>query len=174
MIPDLIRKQIRQGEGNGTEFKTDIRNLETIARTVCAFLNTLGGTVFCGVDDKGKLIGVEDAKDHVQKIHAHLLDSITPKALFTVNIDDEDGKSILSIEVPEGKDRPYVFAGSVYVREGSSTRMADAEKLRNMVQSKSVAAERWERRPSMAMEEVDLDRDEIRRTAMQAKESGRV
>ena len=173
MIPDLIRKQIRQGEGNGTEFKTDIRNLETIARTVCAFLNTLGGTVFCGVDDKGKLVGVEDAKDHVQKIHAYLLESITPKALFTVNIDDEDGKAIISIEVPEGKDRPYVFAGSVYVREGSSTRMADAEKLRDMVQSKSVAAERWERRPSMAMEEEDLDRDEIRRTAQQAKESGR-
>lgn len=173
MIPDLVRKQIRQGESNGTEFKTDIRNLETIARTVCAFLNTQGGTVFCGVDDKGKLIGVEDAKDHVQRIHAYLLASITPKALFTVNIDDEDGKTIISIEVPEGKDRPYVFAGSVYVREGSSTRMADAGKLRDMVQSKSVAAERWERRPSMAMEESDLERDEIRQTAEQAKESGR-
>ena len=173
MIPDLIRKQIRQGEGNGTEFKTDIRNLETIARTVCAFLNTLGGTVFCGVDDKGRLVGVEGAEDHIQKIHAYLLESITPKALFTVNVDNEDGKSIISIEVPQGKDRPYVFAGSVYVREGSSTRMADAEKLRDMVQSKSVAAERWERRPSMAMEESDLDREEIRRIAQQAKESGR-
>lgn len=173
MIPDLIRKQIRQGEGNGTEFKTDIRNLETIARTVCAFLNTLGGTVFCGVDDKGKLVGVEGAKNHVQEIHAYLLERLSPKALFTVNFDSEDGKTIISIDVPEGKDRPYVFAGSVYVREGSATRMADAEKLRDMVQSKSVAAERWERRPSMAMEESDLDRDEIRRTAQQAKESGR-
>lgn len=173
MIPDLIRKQIRQGEGNGTEFKTDIRNLETIARTVCAFLNTLGGTVFCGVDDKGKLVGVEDAEEHLQEIHAYLLESITPKALFTVNVDKEDGKAIVSIEVPEGKDRPYVFGGSVYVREGSSTRMADAGKLRDMVQSKSVTAERWERRPSMAMEESDLDRDEIRRTVKQAKDSGR-
>jgi ATP-dependent DNA helicase RecG len=173
MITDLIRKQIRLGEGSGTEFKSAIRNLETIARTVCAFLNTLGGTVFCGIDDQGNIVGVEDAKDHVQNIHAYLLESITPKALFTVNIDNEDGKSIVSIEVPEGKDRPYVFAGSVYVREGSSTRMADAEKLRDMVQSKSVAAERWERRPSMAMEESDLDRNEVRLTAQQAKESGR-
>ena len=173
MIPELIRKQIRQGEGIDTEFKTDIRNLETIARTVCAFLNTLGGTVFCGVDDKGKLVGVDEAQDHVQQIHTYLLQSITPKALFTVNIDDDDGKSVLTIDVPEGKDRPYVFAGSVYVREGSSTRMADVAKLRDMVQSKSVAAERWERRPSIALEEIDLDRDEIRRTVEQAKESGR-
>jgi ATP-dependent DNA helicase RecG len=173
MIPDLIRKQIRQGVGSGAEFKTDIGNLDTIARTVCAFLNTLGGTVFCGVDDKGKLVGVEDANAQVQKIHAYLLESITPKALFTVNIDDEEGKTVVSIDVPEGKDRPYVCAGSVYLRVGSSTRMADAEKLRDMVQSKSVAAVRWERRPAMAMEEGDLDRDEIHRTMSQAKESGR-
>lgn len=137
------------------------------------FLNTHGGTVFCGVDEHGELIGVENAPGQVQAIHTHLLDAITPKALFTVNVDDEDGKAILSIEVPEGKDRPYVLAGSVYVRQGATTRMAHAATLRDMVQSKSVEAERWERRPSMAMEEGDLDRDEIRRTAQQAKESGR-
>lgn len=173
MIPDLIRKQIRQGEGIGTEFKAEIRNLETIARTVCAFLNTHGGTVFCGVDETGTLIGIEAVPDRVQEIHAYLLNAISPKALFTVNKDDEDGKTILSIEVPEGKDRPYIFAGSVYVRQGSTTRMADAATLRDMIQSKSVEPERWERRPSMAMEENDLDREEIRRTAQQAKESGR-
>ncbi|MDX9945347.1 MAG: putative DNA binding domain-containing protein [Azonexus sp.] len=173
MIPDLIKKQIRQGEGSGTEFKTDIRNLETIARTVCAFLNTQGGTVFCGVDDKGRVVGIEDATSHTQSIHAFLIGSITPKALFTVNIDEEDEKFIVSIDVPEGKDRPYVFAGSVYVREGASTRMADSERLRDMLQSKSVSPERWERRPSMAMEEGDLDHDEVVRTTKQAKESGR-
>lgn len=173
MIPDLIRKQIRQGEGIGTEFKIDLRNLGSIAKTVCAFLNTLGGTVFCGVDDKGKIVGVNAAQGQVQEIHAYLLETVTPKALFAVNIDEEDGKAILSIEVPEGKDRPYVFAGSVFVREGSLTRTADAATLREMVQSKSIAAERWERRPSMAMEESDLDHDEIRHTAKQAKELGR-
>ncbi|MBS0355693.1 MAG: putative DNA binding domain-containing protein, partial [Proteobacteria bacterium] len=173
MIPEHIRKQIRQGQGIGTEFKVDVRNLESIAKTVCAFLNTFGGTVFCGVDDKGKIIGMDAARDQMHQIHAYLLENVTPKALFTVNVDDEDGKAILSIEVPEGKDRPYVFAGSVLVREGSRTRTADAAKLREMVQSKSVAAERWERRPSMAMEESDLDHDEVRRTVKLAKESGR-
>jgi ATP-dependent DNA helicase RecG len=182
MIPDLIKKQIRQGEGNGTAFKSNVRNLESIARTVCAFLNTMGGTVFCGVDEKGKFVGLtdkgkfvggEDANELLQNIHAYLLARITPKALFTVNVDNEEGKSIVSIEIPEGKDRPYVFDGSVYVREGSRTNLANSDTLRNMIQTKSVSAERWERRPSMAMEESDLDRNEIRRTAQQAKESGR-
>lgn len=173
MIPELVKKQIHQGEGISTEFKLDIGNLEAIAKTVCAFLNSEGGTVFCGVDDKGRIVGVDGAQNQVQAIHAYLLDKVTPKALFTVNVDDQDGKAILSIDVPEGKDRPYVFAGSVFVREGSQTRTVDAVKLREMVQSKSVAAERWERRPSMAMEEGDLNHDEIRRTVEHALESGR-
>jgi ATP-dependent DNA helicase RecG len=173
MIPELVKKQIRQGEGLGTEFKADIHDLDSIAKAVCAFLNTHGGTIFCGVDDHGRVVGIEAAQDHLQAIHAHLLQAITPKALFTVNVDDEDGKAILSIEVPEGKDRPYVFAGSVYVRQGRATRMADAIALREMLQSKSVEVERWERRPSMAMEEDDLDREEVRRTAREAKESGK-
>ena len=135
MIPELIRKQIRQGEGIGTEFKVDVRNLESIAKTVCAFLNTLGGTVFCGVDDKSKIVGLDAARDQMHQIHAYLLENVTPKALFTVNVDDEGGTAILSIEVPEGKDRPYVFAGSVFVREGSQTRTADAANLREMLQS---------------------------------------
>jgi ATP-dependent DNA helicase RecG len=71
MIPELIRKQIRQGEGIGTEFKVDVRNLEPIAKTVCAFLNTLGGTVFCGVDDKGKIVGMDAARDQMHQIHAY-------------------------------------------------------------------------------------------------------
>jgi ATP-dependent DNA helicase RecG len=173
MISELVKKQIRQGEGVGTEFKIDIRDLDAIAKTVCAFLNTRGGTVFCGVDDHGRLVGIDAARDHLRAIHALLLQVITPKALFTVNVDDEDGKAIISIEVPEGKDRPYVFAGSVYVRQGGATRMADAIALREMVQSKSLEAERWERRPSMAMEEDDLDREEVRRTAREAKASGK-
>lgn len=173
MIPELIRRQIRQGEGISTEFKADARGLEAIAKTVCAFLNTVGGDVFCGVDDKGKIVGLDANQDQVRQIHSFLLDHITPKALFTVNVDHDGGKTIISIEVPEGKDRPYVFAGSVFVREGSQTRTVDAVKLREMVQSKSVTAERWERRPSVAMEDRDLDHDEIRRTVIQAQESGR-
>lgn len=65
------------------------------------------------------IVGVDAAQDHVHSIHAYLLDNVTPKALFTVNVDDEDGKAIMSIDVPEGKDRPYVFGSSVFVREGS-------------------------------------------------------
>jgi len=173
MIPEANKKQIHNGKNIGTEFKISVDAREGIAKTVCAFLNSKGGTVFCGIDDNGKIIGIENAPSYVDKLHTFLNETITPKALFSVNIDEEKGKNIISIEVPEGKDRPYVYQGAVFVRRGSQTRTVDNITLREMVQSKSVAAERWERRPSMAMEEENLDRSEIFKTVQEAKEAGR-
>ena len=172
MILEPVRQHIYQGKEVKTEFMSEVHE-EIIAKTVCAFLNSHGGTVVCGVTEDGQLPGIDGASDRVQPIHSYLSKHITPKALFTVSVDTQDGKTTISIDVPEGKDRPYIFSGAVYVREESKTCMADAATLRDMVQSMSVVAERWERRPSMAMEESDLDQDEIRRTVQQATESGR-
>jgi ATP-dependent DNA helicase RecG len=113
MIPDTIKKQIRNGEDIGTEFKTAVEHMDAIAKTVCSFLNTKGGSVFCGVDDNGKIVGIHDVHAKIQKLQGFLNDAISPKALVSVNVDKENDHSIITIEVPQGKDRPYVFDGAV-------------------------------------------------------------
>jgi len=173
VIPDTIKKQIRKGEDIGTEFKISIKNMDTIAKTVCSFLNTKGGSVFCGVDDKANIIGISNAKVNAEKLQVFLNEKISPKALFSVNVDAGNDISILTIEVPQGKDRPYVYEGAVYIRQQSITRTADAETLKAMVQSKSVETERWERRPAMSLEEEDIDRDEVFKTTVEALDTGR-
>jgi ATP-dependent DNA helicase RecG len=173
MIPDTIKKQIRKGEGLGTEFKTSVENMDAIAKVVCSFLNTKGGTVFCGVDDNGKIVGINDAQFNAMRLQNFLNDAISPKALFSVNLDEDNHLSIITIEVPQGKDRPYVFDGAVYIRQQSTTRTADAETLRDMVQTKSIESDRWERRPSTALEAGDLDAGEILKTTADALETGR-
>jgi ATP-dependent DNA helicase RecG len=165
MISDLLLQQIAQGEGLHAEFRRGLDDLESLAGVVCSFLNTQGGTIFCGVGDDGRVIGLSPADrdpQRVRGVHQALADRLTPSALFTVSLDELDGKAVLTIEVPEGKDRPYICADRVFLRRGSSTVAADARSLREMVQTKAVSAERWERRPSMAMEEGDLDREEVR------------
>lgn len=173
MIPDTIKKQIREGEGIGTEFKASAKNMEVIAKTVCSFLNTKGGTIFCGVDDKGKIIGINDVRSIAERLQEFLLDAISPKALFSIAVDEENDKPIITIEAPQGRDQPYVYGGAVYVRLGSHTRTADSATLRQMVQSKSVETERWERRPALALEEEDLDRSEVFEAVKDAEDSGR-
>ncbi|MDO4242750.1 MAG: ATP-binding protein [Actinomyces sp.] len=65
-----IAEVAAQGESDRLEFKSSARvnmrtgakdeTMETIvAKTVCAFLNSRGGTLLLGVDDDGSLIGLE-------------------------------------------------------------------------------------------------------------------
>ena len=62
---------IKNGENNNVEFKSSLRwdhekneknrNLEiAIIKTICAFLNTSGGILLIGIDDNGKVMGLEN------------------------------------------------------------------------------------------------------------------
>lgn len=176
MISEVLLQQIANGEGPHSEFRRGLDSVESLAEVVCAFLNSKGGTVFCGVDDDGQVVGLSPAEqdpERVRGVHQAIADLLTPAALFTVSLDKLDGKGVVTIEVPEGKDRPYVCAGRVFLRRGSRTEMADAPALREMVQNKAVSADRWERRPSMAMEEDDLDHEEVQAMVSEAGKAGR-
>lgn len=174
MMPAQIKSLIKQGEAESVEFIQSAQKIDQIGNTVCAFLNGNGGTVFIGVDDTRRIIGIDDAQGLSERLSKHLQERISPKALWSVSIDsDESGKSIVTVEVQAGKDRPYVFDGTVYVRHGSQTRKAGQLTLQQIVQSQSVNAERWERRPSVNFEEGDLDRDEIAQTVKEAQEAKR-
>lgn len=172
-MSDLIGRQIRGGENLHTEFKLSLRPQDSIARTVCAFLNSGGGTIFCGINDSGQVEGIENAVSEKTRIERYLQGAITPVALFTLSVELFGGRPIIVIEVPEGKDRPYVVAGAVYVRQGSVTRAADSRTLRDLVQDKAAVSDRWERRPSPSLDLVDLDRGELNATIEDAQASGR-
>lgn len=173
MITTQIYQQISGGEDLHTEFKSNAKSLDGLAKTVCAFLNAEGGTIFCGVSDDKKIIGVTMSDAEIESVQAFLFKQISPKALFSVNLDSNDNLSILSIDVPEGKDHPYVYDGSIYIRQGTVTRKADALTMRDMVQQKAVTADRWERRPSMGFEMEDIDEVEVQSTVKEALDLGR-
>ncbi|MDE2442208.1 MAG: putative DNA binding domain-containing protein, partial [Betaproteobacteria bacterium] len=174
MTSEGVRKQIRGGEDLHTEFVKSPERVDHIARAVCGFLNASGGTIFCGIDEKGSAVGIANPDAARERLEAKLQKLISPKALFTLDVEQDDGGPIIAIEVPEGRDRPYVVEGAVYIREGSVTRAANAAALRSMVQVQATAADRWERRPSPALDYDDLDRTEIRATVMQASETSRL
>jgi ATP-dependent DNA helicase RecG len=174
MIPESVRQQLRAGEGESAEFIQDAQDFAKVARSICAFLNGHGGSLFVGVDEHGNLTGVRLDRQVSETIHQHLREVISPFAsMLSVAMYEEKGKSLVVVDVPAGQDKPYLYHGAVFVRVGSATIAADSATLRRMVQEAAVKTERWERRPSVALEETDLDEDDIRLTAKQAEEAGR-
>lgn len=174
MIPDSIRRQIREGESASVEFLSDTKDFKPIGRAVCAFLNGKGGDIFCGVSDDGDICGVPDAPTTADRLQKHLQAAITPHApLLSVTVDDENGHSIITIEIPAGTQGPYVYEGAAYVRRGRETRAADAATLHRLLQEASVTAELWEKRISTALDFDDLESAEIDAMRRDVSKAGR-
>ena len=108
------------------------------------------------------------------RLRKHLQETITPHApLLSVTVDDEDGRNIITIEIPAGTQGPYVYEGAAYVRRGGETRAADAATLHRLLQAASVATELWEKRVSTALEFDDLDTGELEGLMKEAGKAGR-
>ena len=115
MMLDVIKQQIAEGEGLHTKFLAQLEP-DRVAELVCGFLNGQGGTIFCGVAEDGRVLGVPDAPGAQALLHQQRVARVSPSALFTISVDEVDGLNVLSIEVPEGKDRPYVSGSRGYTQ----------------------------------------------------------
>jgi ATP-dependent DNA helicase RecG len=112
---------------------------------------------------------VQDVAGKTRQIEESLHGEISPPALWTVNGEHTSSGDIVAIDVPAGRDRPYVCAGSIFVRAGGETRVADAGAIRRMLQQQYAAPTRWERLAAPGLEVADLDASEVTRTADEAR-----
>lgn len=169
MTSDQIQEMLSLGEGPRIEFKSSIKNVDVLGRIVCGFLNTTGGYLICGIREPLEVVGLELSEDIVADLARKLHDGISPKSLVSIQAHVLEGKAVLVIEVPAGKDVPYAFRDGIYLRVGESTQRADAETIRDIVLRRQVEPERWERRFSFADLEADVDVKEIQEAVADAK-----
>ncbi len=159
---------LRRGESERTAF-VGAYEPGRVAPHVCALLNGEGGSMLVGVARGGKVLATADDTLAAQT-REYLHQNIAPIALFTVSVDPTPDGSILVVDVPAGSQRPYVFEGTVFVRQGRQTVKADAETMRRLVERRASQPLRWERRASLGLERIHLDGDLIAQTIHRAQE----
>ena len=126
-------------ESEIVELKTQI--VGDICKEVIAFANSKGGTLYIGVDDTGKVIGVTDADRVILQLNNMVRDSIKPDVTMFVHYETltVDGKDIIAVTIQKGTDRPYYLGSKglkpsgVYVRNGTSTDPATDTAIRRMI-----------------------------------------
>ena len=150
---DPIHEMILEGEGQLVEFKSTLRydtrtgevnkKLEhVVAKTVAAFMNSDGGSLFIGVDDHGNAIGLEldcgtlskNDRDGFQLHIANIFDKYLGKdvmKLWKLNWPSYDDKQICHVDVTRANKPVYVISEGkeeFFVRkEGSSQPLSRAE-----------------------------------------------
>jgi predicted HTH transcriptional regulator len=102
-LPDLIS----QGEGSRLEFKATISAPHRIARTLCAFANTAGGTLLIGVSDDGRVAGIGSEYQEVQKIERASDFFVEPPVAVAYEMLRWEGRTVLVVTVPESPDKPH-------------------------------------------------------------------
>ena len=120
MKVEHLQHIIHQGEGVSVEFKTSKTRLNKNAfETVCAFLNRQGGHLLLGVEDDGKVTGVDE--DAVQGIldnivtNANNPQKLSPPYYLSPEVVELNSKNIIVVYVPESS-QVHNSAGKIFDR----------------------------------------------------------
>jgi predicted HTH transcriptional regulator len=139
-----VKALIQQGECQNIEFKSSIRwdykentvnkKLEfVIAKTLCGFLNSDGGTLIIGVDDNGNVLGLDkdystlskNDKDGFQLALNNIINTYLGKDIWVdINIVPCDNKDVCVIKANPSKRSVFVKnegKEEFYIRRGSGT-----------------------------------------------------
>jgi len=132
-----IKEIIKMPESKTLEFKRDMSSQEKIVKTIIAFANSAGGKLIIGVNDDRSIFGVDDPLDMEEKLTNIIFDCIAPKILPSIEIIPIENKSLLVVEVYPCGNLPYYYKkigreNGVFVRLGSSTRMADRDLINEL------------------------------------------
>lgn len=130
-----ILRMAEKGESYSVDFKVSVpQKVRDITQEVCSFANAAGGFVLIGIDDHGIVKGAEIDNFKRSAIQGSI-GEISPALhcdLYSVEV---EGKEVWVIEVPAGRQVPYFFGGSVYVREGAnSQKLTNVEEIRELFQ----------------------------------------
>lgn len=159
-----LERQILKGESNELELLESPEPKEKVLTTVVAFLNSGGGTIVIGTDASGQVFEIRNPNQTVKELASYFRKVISPRPLLSVTAEPAFGGEVLVVEVPGGRETPFLANGQIFLRQGTRNALANAEDLQNIFQKRSPETIRWERRGSPVLAVDDLDQDEILKT----------
>ncbi|MCK5817233.1 MAG: putative DNA binding domain-containing protein [Candidatus Marinimicrobia bacterium] len=169
---NLIKNLISQGESEQLEFLTTIRK-DNIAKIICSFLNSSGGSIVIGVDEEGKIIGVKTPVNSRDELNNFLITGIVPEAPITVTIEEYQNKSLIVIKVQSGSKQPYIFNGGIYYRKDNKTTKASSNEISDLIHNRQNIEKRWERRICPNVDVSDINRTKVLMAMIGAKSGNR-
>jgi len=162
MLEELLAKK----EGKTLEFKENTSSLQKIIQTIVAFANTAGGTLVIGIKDKTKdIVGLENVLQEEDRLANAIADSISPQLIPSFQLYTWRHRDLLIISVPHTFCPYYIkskgLAGGVYIRIGSTNRVADQETITQIQQLKEY--KHFDEQPNFACPLHDINIERIKK-----------
>jgi len=124
---------------------------------ICGFANAQGGILSVGVDDEGRVVGVEKAKKLLEDIPNKVAASMG--LIVDVNLNKENKKEYLTIQVPVSSV-PVAYHGKYYYRSGATLQELSGIALQDFLMKKMGLT--WEAQAVETATLEDIDPDAVK------------
>ena len=113
------------------------KKVKSWLKSVSAFANTDGGSLFYGVNDEGEIVGLENAQadaDFISEMIKARLDPVPEVQLIPM---EHEGRTLLEVKVKAGVLTPYYYyqdgTRTAFVRVGNESVECNAQQLLSLV-----------------------------------------
>ena len=133
MISTLI------AEATVCDFKEalEVKKPKSWLKSVSAFANATGGTLFFGVDNAHNVVGLTNPQKDAEDISRLIKERISPIPRFILTAEQEYGKAVLVLSVPKGTHTPYYYKADgireAYIRLGDESIVAPDHILHELI-----------------------------------------
>jgi|SRR5665647_280987 len=127
-ITNEITQLIGQPQSIILEYKPVLPPSKTIAKIVSGFANANGGYIILGIADNMEINGLSE-DFHANSITHKALDLLSPKPQIYYQYISYQGKKLYVIKV-EKSDFEVILEGSIYIREGASTKLLNPVEIK--------------------------------------------
>ena len=109
------------------EFKEEleIKKSKSWLKTVSAFANGVGGSIYFGISDDGAIVGLVDVQKVAEQISEFIKTKIEPTINFILEPLTVENKEILRLEIKTGHNTPYYYSSDgnkiAFVRLGNES-----------------------------------------------------
>jgi len=136
---------------------------------VCGFANANGGKLYIGIDDKGKVAGIDNHQELLEQLPNKFRDILGVFA--EVNLHNEDNKNYLAILIPR-YDVPISLRGRYYIRTGSTLQELKGPALNEFILKRT--GKTWDDIAEQKASIDDIDESTIRQFLTDARKAKRI
>lgn len=126
-------------EATVCDFKeaVEVKKPKSWLKSVSAFANTSGGTLFFGIDDNHNVVGLANPQKDAEDISRLIKERISPTPRFILTSEQEYEKAVLVLSIPKGTHTPYYYKADgireAYIRLGDESIVAPDHILHELI-----------------------------------------
>ncbi len=137
MVKTMIDRWIAEATECDFKVALEVKKPKSWLKSVSAFANGIGGTLFFGVDNDRNIVGLSDVQNDAETISRLIKERITPYPDFILKPERKDCEDVLVLSVSAGRSTPYYYKADgimeAYIRIGNESVIAPSYVLNQLI-----------------------------------------